>query len=344
MNKSGLRQLFLQILLLCLVAIPALASDNTIYVIKKGDTLWGLSERFLNDPMYWPDLWSKNRDITNPHLIYPGQRVRFVDGKLEIMQKEDAAPKASAPEVLKQPAEEVAEERTFTVYGNEGGLFEEEIQASGIIVGGQHGRELIGEEDTVFTNIGSNKQATEGEQYTILRSTEEVYHPFTEEKLGRRVLPLGVLQLTRVAADGSRAIITKSYREIARGDMLIPHQDFERKEISLKASEQELSGYIVESYTGNNALAAGDVIYLDLGTEHGAEEGNLLYIVRDVSIKKSFKESKTVAEYLFQENRYPLDVIGAVVIIKTGRRTSTALIVKSIDSVFKNEQVLSTPH
>lgn len=344
MNKNSLQLLFLQIVLLCLLSSTALANDNTIYVIKKGDTLWGLSERFLNDPLYWPDLWSKNRDITNPHLIYPGQRVRFKDGKLEIVQEEAIAPKAAAPQVVAPPVEDVAEERTFTIFGNEGSLLEEDLQTAGIIIGGQHGRELIGEEDTVFTNIGSNKQAIEGDRYTILRSSEEICHPITDERLGRRILPLGILQLTRVAADGSRAIITKSYREIAKGDLLIPHKDFERKEISLKANEQKLSGRIVESYTGNNALAAGDLVYLDLGTDHGAMEGNLLYIVRDVNIKKSFMESETIAEYLFQTNRLPHDVIGAVVIIKTGKRTSTALIVKSIDSIFKEDQVLNTPH
>jgi len=48
----------------------------SVYVIQKGDTLWGLSERFFSDPWYWPDLWAKNPDIANPHLIFPGQKVK----------------------------------------------------------------------------------------------------------------------------------------------------------------------------------------------------------------------------------------------------------------------------
>lgn len=27
------------------------------YIVKKGDTLWDLSESFFNDPFFWPDLW-----------------------------------------------------------------------------------------------------------------------------------------------------------------------------------------------------------------------------------------------------------------------------------------------
>ena len=51
----------------CLV-LAAEQNEPTIYVIKKGDTLWGLSEQFLKDPYYWPAMWSKNSQITNPHL------------------------------------------------------------------------------------------------------------------------------------------------------------------------------------------------------------------------------------------------------------------------------------
>src|SRR6266849_3322111 len=43
-----------------------------IYVIVKGDTLWDLSQKFLNNPWYWPKIWSLNAYIENPHWIYPG--------------------------------------------------------------------------------------------------------------------------------------------------------------------------------------------------------------------------------------------------------------------------------
>lgn len=318
------------------------AGDTTIYVIKKGDTLWGLSEQFLKDPKFWPDLWSKNRQITNPHLIYPGQRVRFVDGRPEVVT-EAAAPRAAvARPAVEQPVE-VVEERTFTVRGNEGGLLEADVQQSGVIIAGQHGRILIGEEDTVFTDIGSDNQATEGERYTILRTSADVHHPATGEFLGRRVVPLGLLQLARVTENGSRAIISKSFQEVAPGDLLVPYRNLERREISLKAPGSSLRGMIVESYTGNNALAAGDVVYLDLGTNQGVEEGNLLYIVRNVKLKRSVLEAKTVADYLFRFNQLPHEVVGAVVVVSVGARTSTALVVKSIDAIFKADMVISAP-
>jgi len=50
------------------------------YVVKKGDTLWGISAKdyIYGDPWQWPLIYKANRDkIRNPHLIYPKQRLRI---------------------------------------------------------------------------------------------------------------------------------------------------------------------------------------------------------------------------------------------------------------------------
>ena len=45
-----------------------------VYVVKRGDTLWGISGLYLKSAWRWPELWGMNMQaLPNPHLIFPGQ-------------------------------------------------------------------------------------------------------------------------------------------------------------------------------------------------------------------------------------------------------------------------------
>ena len=57
-----------------------------VYLVKEGDTLWGIASMFLMDPWLWPEVWDINQQIDNPHLIFPGDEIYlvWVDGKPRI--------------------------------------------------------------------------------------------------------------------------------------------------------------------------------------------------------------------------------------------------------------------
>jgi len=332
--RSGLCAMLLALVLPCLAV--AAEEPPTVYVIKKGDTLWGLSQRFLNDPAYWPNLWSKNQEVTNPHLIYPGQTVRFVDGRLEIVPVAASADKKAAIATEPPPVlNDVVEEKTYTVRGNEGRLVEQEMKPAGRIIAGQHSRLILGEDDIAFTDIGSDMGAVDGQKFTILRKATTISHPRTNEIIGTKCYPLGTLQLTQVTPQGSRAIIVNSFKEVEPGDWLTPYQEIRRREISLKMATRPIKGMIVDSYSGHDAVAAGDVVYLDLGRHQGVEVGNMFYVVREVAVEKMLVD-KVIKQL-------PYEVVGALVVVETGNRTATALVVKSIDAIFKTDIVVTAP-
>src|SRR5512145_88127 len=76
----------------------AVAPPDT-YTVRPGDTLWDLAGRFLNNPWYWPKVWSYNPEITNPHWIDPGQLLRFFPSAEEVPTRvEPVAGVEEAPE------------------------------------------------------------------------------------------------------------------------------------------------------------------------------------------------------------------------------------------------------
>ena len=69
--------------LLLFLFVPSLVPAETQvyqeykdYTIEKGDTLWDISRKELNDPFLWPKVWKENPDINNPDRIYPQQKIK----------------------------------------------------------------------------------------------------------------------------------------------------------------------------------------------------------------------------------------------------------------------------
>jgi hypothetical protein len=96
---------------------------------------------------------------------------------------------------------------------------------------------------------------------------------------------------------------------------------------------RDLKGYIADSYTGTNIIAAGDIVYIDLGRRQGAEPGNMLYIVRDVALDQKLVEGRV--------SKLPQELLGALVVLETRNNTATAIVVKSIDAIYRGDRIIT---
>ena len=48
-----------------------------VHIVVKGDTLWGIANKYVRDPWRYPEL-AKLSNIKNPHRIYPGNKVKII--------------------------------------------------------------------------------------------------------------------------------------------------------------------------------------------------------------------------------------------------------------------------
>jgi len=330
------------LLLSCLLLLPltALGADKPqTYVIKKGDTLWGISEKFLKDPDYWPSLWSNNPFIRNPHLIYPGQKIAIRDGRLEILpsQSEQAQATAQEPETLETAIEkagiEPQEEITISTMGGATGFVSSsQLETLGTLVDTIDNRLLMATGETVFVEMKNLEGAKPGDRFLLIDVGEEVTHPITGKVVGKRITKLGTVELTQINQAVATGVITSANSEINRGALLLPLEEHPL-EVTLKKSSSEVSGYLVDASEGKIALSQNDVIYLDLGEKDGIQNGNLLYITRT-------RKATDLAD-VRKDLILPDVLLGTAVVIETHADTSAALVLKSAFPLYRGDRVMT---
>lgn len=80
---------------------PSAAPGDVVewHVVQRGDTLEGLTQRYLGDPELWRENWRLNPSIKDPHRLLPGQRIRIIVSRLartaeieEVARKVEAKP------------------------------------------------------------------------------------------------------------------------------------------------------------------------------------------------------------------------------------------------------------
>ncbi|WP_291315105.1 LysM domain-containing protein [Desulfuromonas sp.] len=322
------------LLFLCLLLLPLTSLAQAplqTYVIKKGDTLWGISERFINDPDYWPNLWSHNPFITNPHFIYPGQKVLIYDGRLEIVPaRPEAAP--DEPEARPAPpAPEKGQSVTIKTFGgSEGFVTRAEVASAGTLIDTVDNRLLMAEGDKVFLDMENLASVAPGDEFTLFEVGKEVKHPLTDAPLGFQVVTLGTVRITALDPSVATGVITDSFLEIQRGARLMPLRAPVR-EVELKSAARPILGTLIGARGNQILLGQHDLAYVDLGTRDGLEAGNMLYISRP----------RTASEFGLQgeEIQLPDVLLGGAVVLEAGQESASVLILKAAGPLYRGDRV-----
>jgi len=287
------------------------------YVVVPGDTLWGISSRFLKDPWRWKEIWGLNeQQIKDPHEIFPGDLIvieRTPDGNKFRIIKETVVMERLSPHVRMEmsdadaiPSIPVAEIEPFLsqpLVIDKGSL-----ESAPIVLGTSDNRVLLSKGDQIYAK---DMPTDQGSSWQIFRPGKALIDPnldkgtllpewlseylmpesfgdyvgggwFGENKgeiLGYEAIYLGDAEVERFA-DVSTISIVRSSQEIFKGDRLVPAPPTEFINYAPHAPEQDVNGRIISVYGGVTEIGKGTIVVLSRGLQDGLETGNVLAVYR----------------------------------------------------------------
>ncbi len=335
------------------------------YVVKRGDTLWGIAGKFLQKPWLWPEIWQANPQIANPHLIYPGDvvslaylnRVALQPGPREEVQPINAIPLSDVEAFLKDlRVVDDFDELPYVV-----GLEEDRLRATqGQVAyvrglpGATPGQRYAVVRPTVsFTRIERSglccdllykedldfrgKRTVDFQQYW----TNVVFPDKGHEHLGYELQRVNVGTITRAEVDGiqvSTLLLDETGREVRVGDRLIAvdAQPYDLQFFPHAPARQHAYGRARVLAVADMLSHGGprDVVALSVGRQDGVDNGTVFSIWREGTntIDRVEKGPDRDADTVFFENkvRLPDEFAGHVMVFRTFDKVSYGLVMDSI--------------
>jgi len=274
----------------------ALAEELTSHTVQKGDTLWDLSDGYLEDPFLWPKIWRINPGIANPHWIYPGQVVRIpLTAPLPVQIVLPEEPVAEGPDLderarqmglagrplalrLEETASAAKEEtgvddlELARQYDRGIGMVTWEIPGAGQILGTGQGWRHAAVGETVLVNAPG---AAPGQQFGVYRDLGNVPSlTYFGKSPGRLLADIAIVEIISVDAAGQHGAVLRSFTELKAGDLLGPV--VERPVVVSPSPSQDalsVTGTVLAIHLQRMLAGPGDIVYIDRGSDQGLAPG-----------------------------------------------------------------------
>ncbi len=329
-------------------SVPLAPDAPSSYVVQKGDTLWGISSKFLSQPWYWPEVWYLNPEVQNPHKIYPGDTLRLVydavTGQPQIRVERGDTTRLE-PQMRSTPLNEAINPIPFELVAafmsKPSVIAEEDAKTLPYVVAFGDRVAMGGAGDHFYSRITG---ADPGARYNVVHLGEKLKDPDDGHFLGYLGVYTGSARLERGAEgtgkdkDLAKFILTESARETLAGDRLVHDRLELTNDFVPHAPAETVNGTVIAVVGGTSVIGQYAVVVINRGKHSGLEPGNVLAIwqvgerVKDrgpggASNTNQFTEP-------FQPNvRLPSERSGLLMVFKAYERMSYALVMDSVDQM-----------
>lgn len=325
------------------------------YTVKKGDTLWDIAGKFLKHPWRWPEIWDNNREIKNPHLIYPGDVIRLENGLLSYNGKalsKGSADEADANTIKLKPririertqesilGEPISTLAAFTFWPKV--LSAAQVKQAPYIVASQDNSLLITQEQKIY--VRNLRGAQVGQRWAVYHPNKKLKDPTSKRSLGIEAVLAGIIEVNNTG-ELTTATVIESQREIQNGDRVFPLEDHTVQlhatitEPSQKVRAEVISMMDVE-YIGGNHMA----VVINKGKRQGIHEGYVLGVYAQGKVVVDPYQTRQGEHGIVQKQaiRLPPEQVARVVIFKADHQVSYGLIMDASREV-KNGYKIGNP-
>jgi hypothetical protein len=331
-----------------------------VHVVRRGDTLWDLCDKYFHNPWDWPRIWSYNPGLQNPHWIYPGDQIRMEPGA----QPSAEQPSTAAPTGGKRPMARFVGRQSRvapnTIFLRDQGYIDDNVKdVWGEVGGSPDDQLLLSEGDNSYIDMKPGHDVSPGDELTIFRPLKS---NLRGDAKGTLVAILGTARVdkfdpqTRVA----RAKLTESLDVIERGSFVGPvRRKFEV--VPPVRNEVELWGHVAASLYPHVLYGQNQVVFIDKGQQDGLIPGNRLFVVTrgDEYRKTLIGASEFAASHVQYENeepakvekggalgkgndsKYPEEVVGEIRVLSVREHTAACLVIAAGHEIEPGQRVVA---